>query len=193
MRKNNTEIYTEYQDGFGEDPVKKKKKRRLGKIIIRILLAVVGLVLGCVLYFFYTFGGTYVPVDVVSEQDYATMDLSEDKSTTGGDTTSSWAEGGHTPLYYNSKHPIIKVDQKDPDVENILVFGVDARSVKDYKGRSDAMIVVSINRRTKSIKLISLMRDTGVYHGDTDATRSEERRVGKECARKCRSRWSPYH
>ena len=23
--------------------------------------------------------------------------------------------------------------------------------------------------------------------------RSEERRVGKECARKCRSRWSPYH
>ena len=24
-------------------------------------------------------------------------------------------------------------------------------------------------------------------------TRSEERRVGKECARPCRSRWSPYH
>ena len=23
--------------------------------------------------------------------------------------------------------------------------------------------------------------------------RSEERRVGKECARSCRSRWSPYH
>ena len=25
------------------------------------------------------------------------------------------------------------------------------------------------------------------------ATRSEERRVGKECLRLCRSRWSPYH
>src|SRR3546814_14152931 len=25
------------------------------------------------------------------------------------------------------------------------------------------------------------------------ANRSEERRVGKECVRKCRSRWSPYH
>src|SRR3546814_6361827 len=24
-------------------------------------------------------------------------------------------------------------------------------------------------------------------------TRSEERRVGKECVRTCRSRWSPYH
>src|SRR3546814_9816319 len=27
----------------------------------------------------------------------------------------------------------------------------------------------------------------------TGGTRSEERRVGKECVRTCRSRWSPYH
>src|SRR3546814_15673339 len=26
-----------------------------------------------------------------------------------------------------------------------------------------------------------------------DVWRSEERRVGKECVRTCRSRWSPYH
>src|SRR3546814_14164609 len=26
-----------------------------------------------------------------------------------------------------------------------------------------------------------------------DPPRSEERRVGKECVRTCRSRWSPYH
>src|SRR3546814_12191399 len=26
-----------------------------------------------------------------------------------------------------------------------------------------------------------------------DPARSEERRVGKECVRTCRSRWSPYH
>ena len=26
-----------------------------------------------------------------------------------------------------------------------------------------------------------------------EITRSEERRVGKECASMCRSRWSPYH
>ena len=26
-----------------------------------------------------------------------------------------------------------------------------------------------------------------------DMARSEERRVGKECASMCRSRWSPYH
>ena len=27
----------------------------------------------------------------------------------------------------------------------------------------------------------------------SDPARSEERRVGKECLRLCRSRWSPYH
>ena len=29
--------------------------------------------------------------------------------------------------------------------------------------------------------------------GDRGEGRSEERRVGKECLRLCRSRWSPYH
>ena len=29
--------------------------------------------------------------------------------------------------------------------------------------------------------------------GTIDIERSEERRVGKECLRLCRSRWSPYH
>src|SRR3546814_20842617 len=30
-------------------------------------------------------------------------------------------------------------------------------------------------------------------YGHAPASRSEERRVGKECVRTCRSRWSPYH
>ena len=29
--------------------------------------------------------------------------------------------------------------------------------------------------------------------GTSAAARSEERRVGKECCSRCRSRWSPYH
>src|SRR3546814_18741523 len=36
----------------------------------------------------------------------------------------------------------------------------------------------------------------GTLHGirlTTASVRSEERRVGKECVRTCRSRWSPYH
>src|SRR3546814_16385672 len=33
----------------------------------------------------------------------------------------------------------------------------------------------------------------GFYRALIEARRSEERRVGKECVRTCRSRWSPYH
>src|SRR3546814_9898053 len=35
----------------------------------------------------------------------------------------------------------------------------------------------------------------GLSHAPVDAfaSRSEERRVGKECVSTCRSRWSPYH
>src|SRR3546814_19906630 len=32
-----------------------------------------------------------------------------------------------------------------------------------------------------------------VVHTDQSSTRSEERRVGKECVSTCRSRWFPYH
>src|SRR3546814_16584387 len=32
-----------------------------------------------------------------------------------------------------------------------------------------------------------------VIDAQADTMRSEERRVGKECVSKCRSRWSPYH
>jgi hypothetical protein len=36
-------------------------------------------------------------------------------------------------------------------------------------------------------------RGATIESGETVETRSEERRVGKECRRLCRSRWSPYH
>jgi hypothetical protein len=39
-------------------------------------------------------------------------------------------------------------------------------------------------------ELLALPGDYAEPHG---LLRSEERRVGKECRRLCRSRWSPYH
>ena len=36
-------------------------------------------------------------------------------------------------------------------------------------------------------------RDDGYHELEMIMVRSEERRVGKECLRLCRSRWSPYH
>jgi hypothetical protein len=38
-----------------------------------------------------------------------------------------------------------------------------------------------------------VLRSTGREEKTLLTIRSEERRVGKECRRLCRSRWSPYH
>jgi len=47
------------------------------------------------------------------------------------------------------------------DYRNIAILGVDARSMTTYDGsRSDAILVMSINKKTGDIKIISVMRDT---------------------------------
>ena len=58
------------------------------------------------------------------------------------------------------KTPIYKVEKKDPDIENILVMGTDSRDVTRERGRSDAMIVLSYNKKTGEIKMISILRDS---------------------------------
>lgn len=47
-------------------------------------------------------------------------------------------------------------------IRNIAIFGIDARSDTYENGRSDAIIIASINENTKQIKLISVYRDTYV-------------------------------
>ena len=58
------------------------------------------------------------------------------------------------------KTPIYKVAKKDPNIENILVIGTDSRDVTRERGRSDAMIVVSYNKKTGAIKMVSILRDS---------------------------------
>ena len=45
----------------------------------------------------------------------------------------------------------------------------------------------------RSTILVEVIGDKKVINERTFVVRSEERRVGKECLRLCRSRWSPYH
>ena len=42
-------------------------------------------------------------------------------------------------------------------------------------------------------KIHAMGCEVGIVLGGGNIFRSEERRVGKECLRLCRSRWSPYH
>ena len=57
---------------------------------------------------------------------------------------------------------------------------------KLYKGGDKALDNISFS--VEQGEFISVIGKSGA-----GKTRSEERRVGKECLRLCRSRWSPYH
>ncbi|MCB2293545.1 LCP family protein [Clostridium algoriphilum] len=66
---------------------------------------------------------------------------------------------------------ITKVEQST-DITNVALFGVDRRNKSDA-GRSDSMIVLSIDQKHKKIKMSSLMRDFYVSvdgHGQTKLT-----------------------
>ncbi|MGN0591875.1 MAG: LCP family protein, partial [Ruminococcus sp.] len=53
------------------------------------------------------------------------------------------------------------------DVEHILVIGTDSRDVTEDRGRSDSMILVSLNSETNTIYMTSFLRDVYVYINDT--------------------------
>lgn len=149
----------------GSNPLRSMKKRVITALAY-VLIIVFGLGLGGGIYMYQILGTIgYTPVNIVSANDYKTVDLGSldnldaEKS---GDTTKSWAEGGHTKVFVDSKFPIKEVTQINKNVENILVFGVDSRGTADIDCRADAIMIVSLDNNTKSIKLISLMRDCGV-------------------------------
>ena len=56
-------------------------------------------------------------------------------------------------------------------------------------GTSAPELLISVNAVLADKPGIAM----GNVVGSNTANRSEERRVGKECLPRCRSRWSPYH
>ena len=66
---------------------------------------------------------------------------------------------------------MVDIDQSEPGTEVTLVWG--------EEGGGSSKPVVEVMRASPRC--------------GSSSTGSEERRVGKECERLCRSRWSPYH
>lgn len=60
-----------------------------------------------------------------------------------------------------------QVDEELKNYRNVAILGIDARDMSDDTGvRSDAIIVASINKETKEIKMFSVYRDTMLYQGE---------------------------
>lgn len=154
------EIYSYTEKGKKKEKrnLKKEKRKASGKpplwrTILLCFLSVVLLISGCGLIYFYSIVGSinFKAIDDNKAQSYKDISTSEIKE---GDESLDLFDG--TLL-------------NDPKILNIMIFGEDAGSdsTTDY-GRSDTMIMLSIDNRHKQIKLTSFMRDMLVTIPCTD-------------------------
>src|SRR3546814_15107069 len=95
---------------------------------------------------------------------------------------------GGEKLYYHKKWPCCS---------GTLVQGV-ADYVRGLYFHDDDTLFVNMYATSqvtwdRSGGAVEVSQETSYPQTDTVRVRSEERRVGKECVRTCRSRWSPYH
>jgi LCP family protein required for cell wall assembly len=153
-----------YSTGNGRTVAPVKKKRTALKVFACLLAAILGFGMGVAIYMYRMVGKVqYVFTPFVNPEKYEPVDIQElDPVSLEGDTTSSWAEGGHTRVYVHPDFPIKKVTQKDKKIENILIFGIDSRGSNDIVCRADSIMVLTLDQRNDSIKLTSLMRDCAV-------------------------------
>ncbi len=86
--------------------------------------------------------------------------------TDGDESTDLPVESVDDSVYENAKSVAdIPVRGNEKGITNILLLGIDG---KTYKSRSDTNMILSINDNTKTIKLISLLRDTYVSYPGRD-------------------------
>src|SRR3546814_13496472 len=105
-----------------------------------------------------------------------------------------------------------EITRANPDITRIIHLAAQAGvrySLENPHAYVDSnlvgqVMVLEMARRLDRLQHLVYASSSSVYGGNTKLPfaiddpvekpiRSEERRVGKECVRTCRSRWSPYH
>ena len=114
---------------------KKNKKRYIGKLLSVLFFVAMGIVGSGMIYIYNVINS--FNYDDLSDDNDISESSQDDKNNNSDDT------------------------QTDNMVLNVLLLGIDGTSKND-RGRSDSILVVSLDLRYKKIKITSIMRDTWV-------------------------------
>lgn len=160
MSDNDNEIYSYTSKGKKRELRQNKrenrknnKKRPIWRTVLLCFLSVVMLVSGCgMIYYYNTIGKINFEA------------INDNKSDENSSTTTSSLKDGDASLDLFDGTLL-----NDPMILNIMIFGEDsgADSTTEY-GRSDTMIMLSIDNRHKQLKMTSFMRDMLVTIPCTD-------------------------
>ena len=163
---------------------KEKQKKAKQAVIIAVVTAatVILLLIGALVALLYSMYGEMNQgnVPIVDGSDSMSMDINNPPNIIGdetgippldtdegpvspgtvipGDDTREPYEDGE-PTEYVGDIPIYRRNQIDPNVLNILVVGRDKEGVY---GRADSSMIISYNKKTKSVKIVSVLRDSYV-------------------------------
>ncbi len=157
----------------GKKPLFKKKKTVVTiSVIVAVLIAVagagavyVGLKLGKLNTGKNSDGPAFDDL-IYEESDFSTIDA--DLNSTGfKESVKEWATNGGEVM--SSKN-----------VLNILVIGYDSRK-NEFSGNTDAIMLVSLNKKTKRITMASFLRDAYVYY-ETDGGKTGYNKINALCS-----------
>ena len=154
------------RNNYGNEPGGKKPGMNVKRVFAVSLCLVLGIVLlsgGLV----YKLGhGMYSNINYVADEDIKVVetlpDELEEETLSTEERTGVLVSDDELDSIHNKMKSLS--DQKvlsDEDIYNVLLIGVDRRD-KSWNGNSDAMILVSINKASNKVSMISLMRDTYV-------------------------------
>ena len=162
---------------FSPDQGQKPRRSRKWLLLLRIIPFVPAFVAGGV---FLRLSSKYYN-DVFVEQSYVSgwndfSDASIDFEVTRAPENQTIPEPTDIPKappqlkdVEGTNDPIILVDTIDPNIENILLIGIDGEDVDNEGHRSDTMLIVSINKSDNTAKMVSVMRDIWVYFPNKNA------------------------
>lgn len=136
------------------------RKHKIFTAFLLILLLLIGTVVGFI----------WSKLRLIQYDDGTLKEVYSESQSTGPEETEPAEEAGPgvdiSGLEEMETFPVIpeaEIQEKD-DVVNILVLGTDERTTDlSENARSDSMILVSIDKTNKTVKLVSLERGMGVY------------------------------
>jgi len=145
----------------------KKKKSNTGKKVLYALTSVLGVVVILMSVAYGGFYHYYSKMNIVNTDDYGYGPVSDmdmiDNDVSDSDAYEGVASDVSQSAVQRYGTGDLVYDFSDPDITNIMVVGTDSRKRGLWRTRSDAMILVTINKKTNKVFFTSFMRDTLVF------------------------------
>ena len=143
-----------------------KKKKLLIALLIVVIIAIIGVITAVAIIFHY--------IDKVEVEDPVKAfpiveSVTDDDLTSEPDSPPEVIEKAEKKIDENLAKNATEI-MSDDNVVNVLLIGTDSRG-NDDRGRSDSMILVSINKNTKKVIMTSFLRDIYCYIPDIEYTR----------------------